>query len=489
MRVREHRQTDIDKAVCFRVYTLDIMQGKYLLNSNFRDFGSVRRRRIWASCALVVGLFAVPGLATAKVVYHVKVHTESGMIDPGIAAFVERVVDEVDRDESAAILFDIDTFGGRVDAATVIRDAILDADLLTIAFVNKRAISAGALISLACDKIVMTQASTIGATTPVDAGGEKASDKVTSYMRAEMRATAERTGRDPKIAEAMVDERVDIPGLSLEAGRPATLTTEQALNYRIADETAETLYEALKIYDLQDAEIVEVKLTWAEHVLRFLTHPIVTSLLMAVAMFGLIAEVRTPGWGLGGSLALIALTLFFGSNLLVRLAEWWELLLFGIGFGLLLIEVVAVPGFGVVGLAGIAFMGGSILLSQLPSVEIEWFTVEEVSSVVGRMALSMIGAVVLSLVFLRALPKFAAFNRLILKSETRASEGYVSASTEKDEELVDQEGITLTDLRPIGVGLFDGRRINIIAEGEFIEKQRPVKIVEAHGSRIVVRSI
>jgi membrane-bound serine protease (ClpP class) len=442
---------------------------------------------IYSVLALILLTSAPP--AAAAIVYHLKVHTESGMIDPGIAAFVERAVDEVDPNEAAAIVFDIDTFGGRVDAATVIRDAILDADLLTIAFVNKRAISAGALISLACDKIVMTQASTIGATTPVDADGEKASDKVTSYMRAEMRATAERTGRDPKIAEAMVDERVDIPGLSVEAGRPATLTTEQALNYRIADETAESLYEVLKIYDLADAEIVEVKLTWAEHVVRLLTNPIVTSLLLAVAMFGLIAEVRTPGWGLGGSLALIALTLFFGSNLLVRLAEWWELLLFGVGFGLLLIEVVAIPGFGVAGVAGVMFMGASIVLTQLPSVQFEWWSAEEVSGVVGRMALSMIAAVVLSLVFLRALPKFAAFNRLILKSETRSSEGYVSASTEEDQQLVDQEGVTLTDLRPVGIGLFDGRRMNVIAEGEFIEQQRPVKIVEAHGSRIVVRTI
>ena len=488
MGVPVRRQTTLTTRFVF-VYILVIVWDKYLRNSHFRVFVPVSQKTFWTYGVLSLSLLLSPAPAVSKVVYHLKVHTESGMIDPGIAAFVERVVGEVDSAESAAIVFDIDTFGGRVDAATVIRDAILDTDLLTIAFVNKRAISAGALISLACDKIVMTQASTIGATTPVDMGGEKASDKVTSYMRAEMRATAERTGRDPKIAEAMVDERVDIPGLSAEAGRPATLTTEQALHYQIADETAETLYEVLKIYDLADAEIVEVELTWAEHVVRLLTHPIVTSLLLAVAMFGLIAEVRTPGWGLGGSLALIALTLFFGSNLLVRLAEWWELLLFGVGFGLLLIEVVAVPGFGVVGVSGIAFMGASIVLTQLPGVEFEWWSVEEVSDVVGRMALSMIAAVVLSLVFLRALPKFAAFNRLILKSETRASEGYVSASTEEDEQLVDQEGITLTDLRPVGIGLFGGRRINIIAEGEFIEQQRTVRIVEAHGSRIVVRTL
>jgi membrane-bound serine protease (ClpP class) len=170
-------------------------------------------------------------IVDAKTVYHVDMKLE-GMIDPGVSAFVERVLEDAEAAGVDAVVFEIDTFGGRVDAATVIRDAILDSEALTIAFINKRAISAGALISLACDKIVMASAGTMGATTPVDGSGTKASDKVTSYMRAEMRATAERTGRDVKIAEAMVDERVDIAGFSAEAGRPATLTTEQALNYQ-----------------------------------------------------------------------------------------------------------------------------------------------------------------------------------------------------------------------------------------------------------------
>ncbi|MFH1568479.1 MAG: hypothetical protein ABIL09_10830, partial [Gemmatimonadota bacterium] len=200
------------------------------------------------------------GEATAAkrpVVYLIKLHTvdtQSSMIDPGLTAFVGRAVEEANAAGVAAILFEIDTFGGRVDAATVIRDAILDAEPLTIAFINRRAISAGALISLACDKIVMVKGGSIGASTPVTGTGEKAGDKYVSVMRAEMRATAERTGRDPEIAEAMVDERIEIPGFSDEAGRPATLTTDQALHYRVADETAETVYEALKIYDLQDAE-------------------------------------------------------------------------------------------------------------------------------------------------------------------------------------------------------------------------------------------
>ena len=412
--------------------------------------------------------------------------TLEGMIDPGIAAFVERVIEQADADGAEVIVFEIDTFGGRVEAATVIRDAILDSKAMTIAFVNKRAISAGALISLACDKIVMTRAGSIGAATAVDASGTKASDKVISYFKAEMRATAERTGRDPKKAEAMVDESIDIAGFSVEVGRPATLTTEQALHYQFADETAENLEELQQIFDIADLEVVNVEVNWAESALRFLTHPIVTSILLAVAMFGLIAEVRTPGWGVGGTLALLALGLFFGSHLVLELAEWNELFLFLVGLALLVIEIAVIPGFGFIGLAGILLMVASLILSQLGTYD--FWSLEELSEKVGVLAASLIGAIVLSAAFLRVLPKFAAFNRLILKSETKASEGYVSAPAERDE-LVGQEGVALSFLRPAGVGSFDGKRVDIVAEGEFIPQHTRIKVIEAHGHRVVVRPV
>ncbi len=434
-------------------------------------------------------LFAVVSSADedqVKTVYHVDMRLE-GMIDPGVSAFVERVIEDAEANGVDAIVFEIDTFGGRVDAATVIRDAILDSEALTIAFINKRAISAGALISLACDKIVMAQAATMGATTPVDGSGTKASDKVTSYMRAEMRATAERTGRDAKIAEAMVDERVDIPGLSAEAGRPATLTTEQSLSYEMADETAESLRDVLRIYDLGDADVVSIELNWAEHVVRLLTHPVVTSILLAVAMFGLIAEVRTPGWGLGGTLALVALAIFFGSHLVVKLAEWQELALFAVGLGLLIIEVVAIPGFGVVGLAGVGLMLGSLVITQLGDFQL--WSVDEIAVVVARLSASMIGAFVLSLFMLRSLPRMAAFNRLVLQAETRTSEGYVSSSRERDSDLLNQEGVSLSELRPAGIALIDGRRVDVVTDGEFVGVQQPVRVVEARGNRVVVRPL
>ncbi len=427
-----------------------------------------------------------PAAGWSRAVYHVNMKLE-GMIDPGVAALAERAVRAADAAGAAAIVFEIDTFGGRVDAATVIRDAILDAQTQTIAFVNKRAISAGALIALACDQVVMTQAATMGATTPVDLTGEKASDKVTSYMRAEMRATAERTGRDVRVAEAMVDERLDVPGLSAAAGRPATLTTEQALNYRMADESAETLAELLRIYDLQDAAVVEYELNWAEHVLRFLTHPIISSLLLAVAMFGLITEVRTPGWGLGGTLALIALGLFFGAHLVLRLAEWYALALFALGLGLLIVEIVAIPGFGLVGIAGVLLMLASVVITQLGDYRL--WEADQIAAVVGRLAASMILAIVASFVLLRSLPRFAAFNRLILRTQTSAADGYVASSTARDAELRGKRGVALSYLRPAGIGLFDGQRLDVLADGEFIPAQTPIEIVEARGSRILVRAV
>jgi membrane-bound serine protease (ClpP class) len=218
-----------------------------------------------------------------------------------------------------------------------------------------------------------------------------------------------------------------------------------------------------------------------------LTHPIITSLLLAVAMFGLIAEVRTPGWGLGGTLALVALALFFGSHLVVHLAEWQELVLFAAGLALLIIELIAIPGFGVVGLAGIAAMLASIVITQLGDFQL--WSIQEIAAVVARLAVSMIGAFVLSFVVLRSLPRFAAFNRLVLSNEIKASEGYTSSSRDADDELMGKEGVTMSFLRPSGIAMFEGQRLNVITDGEFIEAQRPIKIVEARGSRVVVRAL
>ncbi|HZD40741.1 MAG TPA: ATP-dependent Clp protease proteolytic subunit, partial [Terriglobales bacterium] len=263
--------------------------------------------------------------------YGVYVAPIEGIIDLGLAPFVERVLNEAADAGAAAVILEINTFGGRVDAAVAIRDALLNARVNTVAFVNKRAISAGALISLAAEKIVMADGGTIGAATPVQMGQpgsapKPVEEKTVSYVRKEFRATAEARKRPPLVAEAMVDADVEIPGL-IQKGKLLTLTTDEALKHKIADFRANTLDKLLDELGLSGAKVRRASPTWAENLVRLLTHPVASSLLITVGILGIILEIRTPGFGIPGLLGIASLALFFWGHWLVQLAGWEELLL------------------------------------------------------------------------------------------------------------------------------------------------------------------
>ena len=204
-----------------------------------------------------------------------------GEIDLGLAPYVRRVVSEAEKENFDAIVFKINTFGGRVDAATQIKDAIISTDILTIAFINNRAISAGSLIALSCNKIAMVEGSSIGATTVVDQTGKKQSEKYQSYMRSEMRSTAERNGRRKDIAEGMVDERIVVEGL-VDSTQLITLTSEEAYNYGIADTLVNNIDELLPAFNLSGAKEIEITQNWAEAVVRFLNNAVITSILIMI---------------------------------------------------------------------------------------------------------------------------------------------------------------------------------------------------------------
>ncbi|HUF92794.1 MAG TPA: nodulation protein NfeD, partial [Candidatus Limnocylindria bacterium] len=238
-----------------------------------------------------------PAAPVAPVVYVLPIE---GIIDLGLAPFVDRVLRDAAEAGAAAVILDINTFGGRVDAAVQIRDSLLRSPLRTVAFVNQRAISAGALISLSAKTIAMVQGGTIGAATPVQAGGTgdaaaKSSEKTVSYVRKEFRATAESRGRPPLVAEAMVDEDVVIAGV-IEKGKLLTLTTAEALKLKVADIQADSLEALLAKLGLANATVRHVNANWAERIVRFLTHPILSSLLVTIGMIGIIVELRTPGF-------------------------------------------------------------------------------------------------------------------------------------------------------------------------------------------------
>src|SRR5262245_5757996 len=247
-------------------------------------------KRTWVNLIIAAALIAMPGIehgsraqSPSPVVYIAPVE---GIIDLGLAPFLQRVLREATDQAAAAVILEINTFGGRMDAAVLIRDSLLSARVRTVAFVNKRAISAGALISLAAEKIAMADGGTIGAATPVQVGlpgapAQPVEEKTVSYVRTEFRSTAESRKRPPLIAEAMVDADVEIPGL-IEKGKLLTLTTEEALQHKIADFRADTIEQVLKQLALEGSEVRRATPNWAENLVRFLTHPLVSSLLISL---------------------------------------------------------------------------------------------------------------------------------------------------------------------------------------------------------------
>jgi membrane-bound serine protease (ClpP class) len=446
----------------------------------------------WTGVLLLDALALLGSLAPAsaqdKQPVTVYVAPVEGTIDLGLAPFIQRVLDEATAAGAAAVVLDINTFGGRVDAAVQIRDALLNARIRTVAFVNKRAISAGALISLAAESIVMAAGGTIGAATPVHSGQPGAdalpvSEKTVSYVRKEFRATAESRKRPLLIAEAMVDSDVVIRGV-IEKGKLLTLTTEEAIKHNVADFRADTLESALQTLGLGGAEVRRVTPNWAENVVRFLTHPVISSLLISIALLGIILEMRTPGFGVFGALGVASLGLFFWGHWLVQLAGWEELLLAAAGVILLLLEVLVIPGFGAAGILGIVAILASLVLSLVGSGDTASFILLATS----RVVFALVFALLASLVLLRFLPRLPFGRRLILERGLAAAKGYASAPA-GDAQLLGKTGKASSPLRPAGIAEIDGRRIDVVSEGELIEPGQLIQVTRVDGNRIVVRHL
>ena len=331
-------------------------------------------------------LIAIIGVVIAKnnnsKVYVVPIQNT---IDLGIPAFVNRAVNAAEKNDATLLVFEINTFGGRVDAATQIKDAISSTDIQTVAFINKRAISAGSLISLSCDKIYMTPGATIGATSVVDMSGEKQSEKSQSYMREEMGATAESSGKNVTIARGMVDEELSFEYLVVEGdsvkvddiegrkeGKLITLTTELALKYKIADGESESIEEIIADLNIENYDIISLDENWSEDLVRFLTDPVVSSLLTTFGTIGIISELYSAGWGIGGTIGIVCLTLALGAGYLTKLASATDLLIIFSGLALLLIEFLAIPGFGIFGIAGLVILFYGLYLLLIPEVPVSY---------------------------------------------------------------------------------------------------------------------
>ncbi|MEE9117154.1 MAG: NfeD family protein [Calditrichia bacterium] len=439
---------------------------------------------------LLSALFGAPD----SLVYRVPIE---GTIDLGLPPFIERSLKAAAEEGAIAVIFDIDTFGGRIDAATQIKDAILDSPILTVAFINRRAISAGALISMSCDKIYMTSGGTIGAATAVDMQGKKGSEKVISYMREEMASTAESTGRNIAIAKGMVDEELsftylEIDGDSVEVtdlegrkeGKLITLTTELAKKYKIADGDAETIDELLAELGFAGAVVKSTKANWSEAIVRFLTNPVVASLLMTFGFLGILFELQQPGWGVSGTIGAVCLALALGSGYIAELASATDLLIVFLGVLLLLIEMIVIPGFGIAGIGGIGLIIFGLYRLLLPDVPVG----EEVTDMaMFGLTIGIIGGLVGLVLLFRLMTKTKFWKKLATPDVQDHERGYDTSLGLED--MVGREGVADSDLHPSGWVILGNKRIFVVSEGTFIEDGEKVKIITVDGNRVVVRKI
>ena len=440
-----------------------------------------RQFMVLIAIAGTLGALAVPGtVQNESTVYRVPV---TGEIELGLAPYIQRAVKEAAEVGAAALILDIDTPGGRVDAAEIISDALTDSEVPVYSLVNRRAYSAGALIALSTSRIYMRPASVIGAATPVDGTGTKAPEKIVSAMRSQMRALAESNGLEPEVAAAMVDEDIEIDGV-VESGKLLTLTTEEAVEIGYA-EAIEDLDALLVELGHEGATVVTLELNWAERLVRFFSSSLVSPFLLSLGFLGLMIEIRTPTFGLAGTMGLISLGLFFGSNMIVGLAGLEDVLIVGAGLVLLGIEAFVVPGFGIFGVAGIVAILAGLYMSLLGNIPtMPDFT--RAAWVLTSSTLLLIGS---AWALIRTLPSSSrlAESGIFLPAKTTSAIGYESAEVRSD--LVGKYGTAITDLRPAGTALIGDERIDVVSESEWISAGTPVKVLSAEGYRHIVRSI
>ena len=410
--------------------------------------------------------------ANEKIVYHVPIEET---VEKGLSAFLERALTTAEAADADLVVFEVNTPGGAVNAAGEIAKLLTDSPIKTVAYVNNRALSAGAYISLSADEIYMVPSATMGSAAVIDSTGNAAGKKAQSYWLAAMKTAAEQNGRDPIYAQAMADVDIDLPEYGAEKGKLLTFTAEQAKKAGYSEGTVSGKAELYSILGVEDADIRSIEESFPEKLARFLTNPIVVPILLTIAGIGIVMELFSPGFGIPGVIGITSLVLFFYGHLVAGITGYESLAMFIIGVILVLIEFF-IPG-GIIGLLGFTAVVGSLFLATGDPV---------------HMTISLLIAVTVSiLVFILLVKVFGKqmkfFRKMILTDATKTEQGYVSNPNRLD--LLGAEGKALTDLRPSGTALVKEERVDVVTEGSFISKGSTIIIVKVEGSRVVVREI
>lgn len=451
---------------------------------------------------VTITILQISFISAKEIVYKIDIKKDIGSTT---WLYVQKGFDEAINLNATSILIHMNTYGGEVLYADSIRTKILNSNIPVYVFIDNNAASAGALISIAADKIFMRPGANIGAATVVNQTGEQMPDKYQSYMRATMRSTAEAQGkdtiingndttfrwkRDPLIAEAMVDERTVVPGL-IDSGRTLTFTAQEAIKYNYCEGLANSVDEVItKHLGLVDFELVEFKPTTYDNIKGFLMSSVFQGILIMLIIGGIYFELQTPGIGFPLGVAILAAILYFAPLYMDGLAANWEILLFIIGLVLVALEIFVIPGFGIAGVSGILFIITGLTLSLLDNVN---FDFEPVNAVAFRGALltvilGLTGGFGLVIYLTHKIGTKGLFSKMALNTTMQNDEGYIGVPI-IGRQYVGFEGIATTVLRPSGKVRIEDEIFDAVSEDGFIDKNEKVIVLKYESGQVYVRRV
>lgn len=452
-----------------------------------RTLGSMYRYLIisllWILCATSQG-----AQAQAKAINKIYVCDIKEEIAPPVRRKIQKAFKEAKEAKVDLIIIHMNTYGGMLDAADSIRTIILTSKIPVWVFIDNNAASAGALISIACDSIFMRPGANIGAATVVDQSGKPLPDKYQSYMRSMMRSTAEAKRRDPQIAQAMVDPRIVIPGI-VDSTMVLTFTTEEAIKNGYCEGSFNSIAEILEKHNLTKATILTQKLSSLDNIIGFLINPFISGILVLLIIGGIYFELQTPGVGFPSIAAVVAALLYFAPLYLEGLAENWEILIFVLGVILLVIELFAIPGFGVIGFAGIVAIVTGLTLALVSNLGFDFSSVGFNSllvalfTVVTATFISIIGSFFISK---HIFTHRTFLGQLALVDVQNKNDGYSSADANYNTQ-VGKSGTARTILRPVGKVDIEGEIFDATAITGFIEKGETVLVVKYENAQLFVK--
>ena len=410
------------------------------------------------------------------------------VIDPRMNRYTELALDFAEDEEADLVIIEMDTYGGAVNDADDIRTRIMEFSVPVWVFINKDAASAGALISIACDSIYMAPGSSIGAATVVVQDGSAAPDKYQSYMRSIMRSTAEANNRDPNIAEAMVDEDIEIDSIS-KAGEVLTFSTSEAIKHGFCEAEVNSIEDLLELNDISDYSISEFTLSSSEKIIRFFLNPIISGILILVIIGGIYFELQTPGVGFPLLAAIIAVILYFIPYYLNGLAANWEIIMFIVGIALIALEIFVIPGFGIAGIAGLVLTLGSLILVMLNNdfFDFSFVKASEIFQATATILAGLFGSIIIMFFGGIRLTNSRLFKRIALQTVQNRREGYTSNF--KQEPMTGKTGTAYTVLRPSGKVMIEGALYDASTRGDYIEKNDKIKVINDEGTSLKVKKL